>query len=110
MLVLFVAFSLFHLCLAMASLGIAVRLMTPDERAMWRSKAALFTASLMCWLYPVAAGLSAWAAWTGFQNGAPYAFPLLLTPFLWLIGMGIVFALVDYLEDGILGNARNPEN
>lgn len=110
MLVLFWAFSLFHLCMSMASLGLAVRLLTPDERAMWRSKAALFVASLTCWLYPVVAGFGAWAAWTAFQSGGAYAFPLLLTPFLWLLVMGLVFALVDFLEDGILGNARSPEN
>lgn len=109
MLVLFWAFSLFHLCMSMASLGLAVRLLTPDERALWRSKAALLVASLTCWLYAPIAGFSGWSAWSAFQAGGPYALPLLLTPFLWLLLMGVVFALVDFLEDGILGNARSPE-
>ena len=34
------------------------------------------------------------------------ALPLMLAPILWLLVMGLVFAIVDFAEDGILGNAR----
>lgn len=106
MIVIFWAFTLFHFVVGLASLGLAVRLLTPDERAQWRSQVALFTAELLCWIYPIAAFVSTKSAWTAFQAGAPGAFPVLLTPFLWLIVMGVVFAIVDFAEDGVLGNAR----
>lgn len=109
MVVIFWAFSLFHLCVGVASLGLGVRLLTPEERHMWRSKAALATATALCWLFPAATLGSVWVAWRAFDAGEPLAFPLLLTPILWLLLMGIVFALVDFFEDGVLGNARDPE-
>jgi hypothetical protein len=30
----------------------------------------------------------------------------MLAPILWLFVMGLVFAIVDFAEDGIIGNAR----
>jgi hypothetical protein len=31
---------------------------------------------------------------------------MLLAPILWLLLMGLLFAIVDFAEDGVLGNAR----
>jgi hypothetical protein len=31
---------------------------------------------------------------------------MLLAPILWLVLMGVMFAIVDFAEDGVLGNAR----
>lgn len=109
MLVLLWAFSLFHLFVGAASLALAVRLLTPGERALWRSPMALIVAELMCWIYPIAALVGAKSAWSAFYAGAAHALPMLLTPILWLVLMGIVFAIVDFLDDGVIGNARARE-
>jgi peptidoglycan biosynthesis protein MviN/MurJ (putative lipid II flippase) len=106
MIVILAAFSVFHLIVGTASLGMAVRLLTRDEREHWRSKWNLFVAELTCWLYPVIAFVCAVLAWRDFSDGRAHALLLLSAPFGWFIVMGIVFAVVDYAEDGILGNAR----
>ena len=107
MFVILAAFSLFHLIAGTASLGLAVRLLAPEERSRWRSKPNLFVAELTCWLYPVIAFVAAILGWRAFGAGQPHALALLTAPCLWFVIMGIVFAVVDYAEDGILGNARN---
>jgi hypothetical protein len=109
MLVILLAFTLFHLFAGVASLGLAVRLLTPGERALWRSQAALLVAELLCWIYPIAALASTKVAWAAYDAGFPHAFPMILTPFGWLIVLGFAFAVVDFLEDGVLGNARSRE-
>jgi hypothetical protein len=109
MLALLIIFSLFHLAAGVASLGLAVRMSTDEERGHWRSVTLLRIAQAICWVYPalsVGAGILAWRA---FDAGAHEALPILLTPLLWLVAMGIVFAIVDYAEDGILGNARSAQ-
>ena len=106
MIVILAAFSLFHLIAGTASLGMAVRLLAPEERAHWRSNPNLVVAELTCWLYPVIAFVCGIFAWRAFSAGQHHGLALLSAPFLWFLVMGIVFALVDYAEDGILGNAR----
>lgn len=103
--VILAAFSLFHLAVGVASLGLAVRLLSQEERAHWRSSAARLVAEVLCWVYPVLAFVCASLAWR--DAGAAYALPLMLAPILWLVAMGLVFAIVDFLEDGVLGNARS---
>jgi 4-hydroxybenzoate polyprenyltransferase len=109
MIVILAAFTLFHLAAGAASLGMAVRLLTPEERALWRSKPNLFVAELTCWLYPVIAFACGVAGWRAFTDGLPHALLLLIAPLLWFVAMGTIFAIVDYAEDGILGNARTRE-
>lgn len=100
------AFSLFNLCATAACLGAAVRLLQPDERAQWRSKRLLFVAALLAWTFPLAAvGATAWA-WTRAEAGSPHAVVIALAPILWLIVMGAIFALVDFLEDGVIDFGR----
>jgi hypothetical protein len=106
MLVILSAFSLFHLVVGLASLGLAVRLLSAEERAHWRSQAARMVAEVMCWVYPVAAFFAARAAWAAYAEQHHLAMPLLLAPIGWLMFMGLVFAIVDFAEDGVLGNAR----
>lgn len=106
MLVILWAFSLFHLAVGLGCLGLAVRLLTPDERAHWRSLVALLVAEFLCWIYPIAAYVAAKSAWAAYGAGHPFALVMMLTPILWLILMGIMFAIVDFVEDGVLGNAR----
>ena len=100
------AFTLFHLAAGLGALEAGLRLLTTDERAHWRSKAALLVAQLLCWVYPLLAVVCASWAWRVFTTGQAHALPLMLAPVLWLLVMGLVFALVDFAEDGIIGNAR----
>ncbi len=109
MVVILGAFSLFHLVAGVASLSMAVRLLAPEERAHWRSKPNLFVAEATCWLYPLIAFVCAMLGWREFTAGHAHALALLAAPFLWFAAMGLVFAIVDYVEDGILGNARTRE-
>lgn len=107
MIVVLAVFSLFHVCVGAASLGLAIRLLSQEERAHWRSKSALFVAEVLCWVYPVLALAAVGFAWRAFLDGAAHAMPLMLAPIGWLIVMGLVFAIVDFAEDGVLGNARS---
>ncbi len=106
MLVILWAFTLFHVAVGLACLMAAVRLLTPQERQLWRSPLALLTAEMLCWIYPIAAFTGVKSAWAAFQAGHHHAIPLLLSPILWLVLMGFIYAIVDWLDDGVLGNAR----
>ncbi|MBC7767823.1 MAG: hypothetical protein H7124_03480 [Phycisphaerales bacterium] len=103
------AFTLFHVVVGAACLGAAVRLLTPDERALWRSKLALLVAELLVWIYPIAAFVGVKSAWSAYDVAHPFAFAMILAPIAWLLVMGIAFAVVDFAEDGILGNARTSD-
>ena len=100
------AFTLFHVAVGLGTLEAGLRLLTAHERAHWRSKAALLVAQLLCWVYPLMAVICASWAWRVFTAGQAHALPLMLAPVLWLLVMGLVFAIVDFAEDGIIGNAR----
>lgn len=106
MIVILWAFTLFHLAVGPASLGLALNLLTPDERAHWRSPMALLVAEFLCWIYPVAAFVAVKSAWAAYAAGQAHAVPILVSPILWLVLMGLLFAIVDFAEDGVLGNAR----
>jgi hypothetical protein len=106
MVVILWAFTLFHLVVGLASLGLALRLLTPQERAHWRSRVALLVAEFLCWIYPIAAFVGVKSAWAANAVAHPFALAMLIAPILWLIFMGLMFAIVDFAEDGILGNAR----
>lgn len=106
MLVILWAFTLFHLFAGLASLGLAIRMLTPDERALWRSPLALLVAELLCWIYPIAAYVGVKSAWAAYEASHPFALTMAIAPLLWLVAMGIVYAIVDFAEDGVLGNAR----
>lgn len=97
-------FTLFHLAVGVASLALAVRLLSAEERACWRSQPARWVALALCWVYPALAFVCASLAWR--EAGGALAVPLMLAPILWLVAMGIVFAIVDFVEDGVIGNAR----
>lgn len=100
------AFTLFHLVVGVASLAAALRLLTPQERAHWRSRIALLVAEFLCWIYPIAAYVSVKSAWAANAANHPFTMLMLLAPIVWLVLMGIMFAIVDFAEDGVLGNAR----
>jgi hypothetical protein len=106
MIVILAAFSLFHLVAGVAGLGLAMRLLAPEEAAHWRSKRPLLAARILCWVYPVLALVCVSLAWRRYEAAEALALPLILAPFVWLVVMGVVFAIVDFAEDGVLGNAR----
>jgi hypothetical protein len=106
MTIILAAFTLFHLAAGMGCLAAGLRLVSADERAHWRSKPALLVAQLLCWVHPVLAFVAASWAWRAFDAGQAHALPLMLAPIGWLLVMGLVFAIVDFAEDGIIGNAR----
>jgi hypothetical protein len=101
--------TLFHLAAGLGCLAAGLRLLAAEERALWRSKPALLVAQLLCWVYPLLAFVCASWAWRAFGGGEAHALPLMLAPILWLFVMGLVFAVVDFAEDGIIGNARMRE-
>jgi hypothetical protein len=103
------AFSLFHLAVGVASLAMAIRLLMPSERSLWRSTIALLVAEFLCWIYPIAAYVGAKSAWNAYDAGHPLSLAMMLAPILWLVLMGIMFAIVDFAEDGVLGNARRSD-
>lgn len=106
MVIILTAFTLFHLAAGLGALSAGLRLMSAEERVLWRSKPALLVAQLLCWIYPLLAFICASWAWRDYAAGPTYAVPLMLAPILWLFVMGLVFAIVDFAEDGIIGNAR----
>jgi hypothetical protein len=106
MTIILAAVTLVHLAAGLGCLGAGIRLLSPGERALWRYKPALLIAQLLCWVYPVLGFVCASWAWRAFEAGQPHALPLMLAPVGWLFVMGLVFAIVDFAEDGIIGNAR----
>jgi hypothetical protein len=106
MIIILAAFSLFHLAAGLGCLGAGIRLLAPEERAHWREKGPLLVAQLLCWVYPVLAFVCASWAWRAFSGGQALALPLMFAPIAWLLVMGLVFAIVDFAADGVIGNAR----
>ncbi|MDX2237073.1 MAG: hypothetical protein NW203_05880 [Hyphomonadaceae bacterium] len=97
------AFSLFNLAAAAACVAAAFRLLQPEERAAWRSRRLLAIAAVLTWSFPPAAlAATAWA-WSA---GGAHATLIALAPLGWLIAMGVIFAIVDVAEDGVLDFGR----
>lgn len=103
------AFTLFHLAVGLACIGAAVRLLTPDERQLWRSPLALLVAEFLVWIYPVAAFVAVKSAWGAYEASHPFSLTMMIAPIAWLIIMGVAFAIVDFAEDGVLGNVRRAD-
>ena len=108
MIILLWALTLFNVVASFGAVTLALHLMRPDERKHWRSKTLLKIADAFAWLLPVAAIAGPVIAWIDVRDGHPAGALLAFIPIGWLLLMGIVFALIDYAEDGILGNAREP--
>jgi hypothetical protein len=106
MVIILTAFTLFHLAVGLASLGLGMRFLAPEERTLWDSKTALIVAEVLCWVYPVLAFVCASWAWRLHAVDDAFTVPLMLAPIGWLVVMGLVLAIVDFAEDGILGNVR----
>lgn len=109
MTIILAAFTLFHLGAGLGALSAGMRLLSPEERSHWREKSPLLVAQALCFVYPALALLCASASWRAHAVGAAHALPLMLAPIAWLLVMGLVFAIADFAEDGIIGNARTRE-
>jgi len=70
---------------------------------------ALLFAELLCWISPIAAFVGVKSAWSAFAADHHLAMPFLIAPILWLVFMGVLYAVIDFAEDGVLGNARARE-
>ncbi|MGE0828553.1 MAG: hypothetical protein AB7O04_04280 [Hyphomonadaceae bacterium] len=108
MFVLLVAFTLFNIAAAAACVTHGVRLFRKEARAAWASKRLLFIAAFLSWTFPLAAAAAVWAGWTHHAAGRADAAVIILLPIGWLILLGLVFAIVDFAEDGRLDFGRGP--
>ena len=106
MIVLLWALSGFNLFAGIGGVGLGLRLMTQDERAHWQSVRLLTLAEVFAWVLPLVAAGGTGLAWTNFVSGRQVGALLAFLPIGWMVLMGLVFAVVDFAEDGILGNAR----
>lgn len=101
--------SLFNLALAAGASGSAVRLATAQGKAGFASRRLYWLAGLLCWTLPPVAVASTLGAWAAQRSDVPgLVAPLLLAPLAWLIAMGLLFAIVDLAEDGVLDFGRGP--
>ena len=97
-----VVFTLFNLCAAGAAFRIVGELSELGAEKKWASQRLFLIARAGCW----GLGLIAlWASAAGWAFGPIWA-PLVLAPIAWLLTMGIVFAVVDFAEDGVFDFGR----
>lgn len=108
MFVILAAFTLFHLVVGLACIGFGVRLLMPGERRLWRAPLALLVSEFLVWIYPIAAFVAVRVAWREHGEASAHALPILLAPILWLVVMGLIYAIADFADDGVIGNARAP--
>ena len=100
-------FSLFNICASLAGAGAGVRLLGAENRAAWASKRLYVIALVMAWGM---AGVGAASAPLAFLWPADPRLALFaLAPLIWLLAMGVVFAVVDFAEDGVLDFGRGPK-
>lgn len=106
MIVLLWALTFFNTVAGLGGIGLVARLTKREERRLWRSKTLLAIADAFAWVLPLAAAIGTALAWVHVSAGQERAALFAFIPIGWLLLMGIVFAVVDYAEDGILGNGR----
>ncbi|MES1203384.1 MAG: hypothetical protein ABUS57_18260, partial [Pseudomonadota bacterium] len=106
MIVLLWALTAFNAAAGLGGLMLAFRLTTAEERAHWRSKRLLRIADAFAWVLPILALAATILAWMDLRDGRPAGALMAMLPIVWLVVMGAVFAIVDFAEDGILGNGR----
>jgi len=110
MLALLIAFTLFNACAAAVCVGLGVRLMNRDERRAWRSKILLFIAALLSWTFPPAALAGIAIGWSHYNAGAVDAAVIVLAPVAWLVLLGVIFAIIDFADDGVINFGRGPSD
>lgn len=108
MLALLIAFTLFNACAGAVCVGLGVRLFRKDVRAAWASRRLLFVAALLSWTFPPAAATGVVLAWSHYLAGAMDAVAIVLAPIGWLVLLGVIFAIIDFGEDGVFDFGRGP--
>jgi hypothetical protein len=98
-------FTLFNACLGLAAAAQARALSTPEGKAWWKSRRLYAIASFAAWTLPLVSIGAIGAAWL---LPAELAAAAVLAPLAWLIGLGALFAVVDFAEDGMLDFGRGP--
>jgi hypothetical protein len=103
---LLVALSVFHLVASTGALALGVRMSTGEGKSAWRSLLLRRAAMAIAFAYPLVALVCVIIAWRAAGSADPHYAPLwIAAPLLWLVLKGLGFALIDVLEDGVLGNA-----
>lgn len=104
-LIFLIAFSLFNLCAASAAWNGIVNLDRMHGPKGWQSKRLYVISKTAAWGLLLLALWSTAAGWAFSPDGAP----LLLLPIAWLFASGVVFAIVDFAEDGVFDFGRGAE-
>lgn len=101
-----IAFTIFNAVAGMGGLLRALALFMPQEQERWKSRRLYQLAVFIALSLPIFALLftaQAWASWSVQDHRAG---GWILGPLAWLVAMGIVFAIVDFTEDGRLDFGR----
>ncbi len=61
------------------------------------------------WTFPPVALGAVALAWTRYHAGWLDSAPIIVAPVAWLLLLGVLFAVIDFAEDGIFGNARDSD-
>jgi hypothetical protein len=104
------ALTVFNFCAGFAALKRAFRLVTAEGRARWASRRLYGIAVFVAWTLPIIALFASVWAWRLAQGlAAHFAAPMMFAPIGWIIIWGILFAIVDVAEDGVLDFGRGPK-
>lgn len=100
------ALSVFHLFVGAGALALGVRMSSGEGKSAWRSALLRRVAMAIAWTYPLVALACVAQAWrTALGPDPHYALVWAIAPLLWLLLKGLAFAVIDIIEDGVLGNA-----
>lgn len=100
------ALSVFHLFVGAGALALGVRMSSGEGKSAWRSPLLRRVAMAIAWTYPLVALACVALAWrTALGPDPHYALVWAIAPLVWLVLKGLAFAVIDVLEDGVLGNA-----
>jgi hypothetical protein len=101
-------FTAFNLILAVMAAQKAARLLRPTGQERWASKRLFGLAVFIAVSLPIVCLAATIAGWRLSAQSHFAAHLVMAAPTVWLLAMGGLFAAVDFLEDGILGNALKP--
>jgi len=98
-------FTLFNLCAAAAAFRTVGQLAERGAEKKWASMRLFLIARVGCWGLLI---IASWASAAGWAFSPGWA-PIVLGPIVWLLVMGVVFAVVDFAEDGVFDFGRGPD-
>lgn len=103
-----IGFSAFNLILALMAAQKAARLLRPTGKARWASARLFGLAVFIAVSLPIVCLAAIGAGWSLSAQSHFAAHLAIAAPVAWLLAMGALFAAVDFLEDGVIGNALKP--